>query len=473
MAYEVVREAGIDLGPKDRVEPDYWAPVASGMTLRVVRVQEVEETELRAVPFDRHTIKSLGLEAGERRLLQSGREGVEELVYLVVLEDGTRVSRQHVRTRLVTPPQDEVVAVGLPPSGGGVEFDGTVAYLAQGNAWLLRGEARTRRPLTTTGDLDGRVFELSPDGRTLLFTRREGAHSQALNSLWAVATDVVGAEPENLGITGVLRALWSPEGDRIIYTGGEWTEGSPGWRALNDLWVLHWTPGRARSEIRGPSCPGPYCWWGPELAWLPALDSSAGISDRVLVASPVGVTEVTLSSGAERRVVEFAPPPAGSGWVWVPEVGPHPAGTHVALAWPAAASEASEAGTTFDLAVVSIGDGTVVPLLEGVGMWARPRYSSGGRGQVRVAYAVADDASASAVSPYSVWVADADGSEARRLFPLTAGGTTIYEFTWSSDGYLLVGAESGLYLCGAETGEVRPLLEGLAVTRVRWAGPTP
>jgi hypothetical protein len=454
VAYECVRDAGIELGPKDRIEPDYWAPIAPGMTLRVVRVEQVQETEQRAVPFTRRQVKTLGLDEGERRILQSGREGIEEDVFLVTLEDGVRVSREFVGTRLVTPPQDEVVAVGLTRSGQEVEFAGTVAYLVQGNAWVMRGAARAERPLTTTGDLDGRVFELSPDGRTLLFTRRDESSPEALNSLWAVTTEVVGAEPEPLGVTGVLRARWSPDGTRIVYTRGEGTEGSPGWRALNDLWVMDWTGAREPTQIKGTACPGAYCWWGVELAWRLNSDGS-----RVLVADPSSVSEVS-GDGTVRPLVSFEPPPTGADWVWVPELSSHPAGAYAALVLP---------GDRFDLVVMDLADGSVLPLIEGVGMWARPRYTPPGAGDVRLAYAVADDPQASAGSPYTVWAADSDGSEARRVYPAVGPGTGIQEFTWALDGYLLVASEAGLYLCAVDTGEVRPLLEGLAVMRVQWA----
>ncbi|MGC8826866.1 MAG: ubiquitin-like domain-containing protein, partial [Anaerolineae bacterium] len=48
---ELLGQAGISLGPMDRVEPDLWQEVQDGSTVRVVRVEEREETERRPIPF--------------------------------------------------------------------------------------------------------------------------------------------------------------------------------------------------------------------------------------------------------------------------------------------------------------------------------------------------------------------------------------------------------------------------------------
>ena len=52
---------------------------------------------------------------------------------------------------------------------------GTLAYLSNQDAWVIRGSSFQVRRLTNLGDLDGRVFALSPDGAYLLFTRLPGA----------------------------------------------------------------------------------------------------------------------------------------------------------------------------------------------------------------------------------------------------------------------------------------------------------
>ncbi len=462
LAYEVLREVGIELGELDRVEPDYWAPVSPGLELRVVRVVHEQEVAEQPLPFERRLVKTLSLEPGVSKLLQAGSTGTEAVTYLVVLEDGVEVRREQVRVDVTVPPRDEVVAVGMTKPAGTGEFGGTVAYLAQGNAWVLRGDMEAERALTATGDLDGRVFELSPDGRSLVFTRRVVEPSLTLNRLYAVSTEMVDPAAEDLGAVGVLRARWSPTGNAIVYTTAEGTEGSPGWRARNDLWLLNWVDERVPRQVLEESCLGPYCWWGPELAWGPS-------EERLYLADASAVYEVDLVAGAGRMVVEFAPVRTGGNWAWVPELSVVPGTNVVAMAWPATGAAEADLTSRFDLVVIDPLGGSPTVLAEGVGMWSRPRYTSRPDGTTRVAYGVADTGLRSSDSPYAIWTADGDGTEAERAFPPAASGSVLYETVWSSPGYLLIGAEGGLYLVRADGGGVRPLLEGVPVERVQWA----
>jgi len=462
LAYEAIREAGIQLGPLDRVEPDYWAPVAPGLEIRVVRVEHRHETEERPVPFERRLVRTLSLEPGLSKVLQPGAPGVETVTFLVVVEDGQEVQREQTRSEVTTPPQDEVVAVGMAKPASSLEFAGTVVYLAQGNAWVWRSDMTSERALTTSGDLDGRVFELSPDGRTLVFTRRLADASERLNVLYAVPTEMVDPLPEDLGVSGVLRARWSPTGDRLAYTRAEGTVGTPGWRAYNDLWVLNWDDARVPAHVRMESCMSPYCWWGPELCW-------GEDGDRVYLSDAAALYEVSLADGTERQVATFPPVTTGGGWAWVPEISLVPGGTLVALAWPVAAGTEAGLASPFDLVLMSLQDSKRVTLVPEAGMWSRPRYGRREDGTTQVAYALADLSLASSDSPYSVWMADGDGSEPRRVFPRAEGGTVVYETAWANAGYLLIAAEPGLYLVQADMERVTALLEVVPVERVQWA----
>lgn len=237
---EVLAEAGVKLGPYDKVEPDLWAEVAPGIHIRVIRVEYRLESIRRPIPFESRIIRSEALPSGERKLVQPGVNGEEEIVYRVTLEDGVEKARDIASTRVITPAQDEIIVVGVEKFLSSVPISGTIAYMSGGNAWLMRLSSNARRPITTLGDLDGRIFELSPDGKYLLFTRREDGDK--LNSLWVVTATIAGDEPKPLGLEGILYAEWEPgtgeEGVyRFAYSTGEKTAGSPGWKAHNDLWL--------------------------------------------------------------------------------------------------------------------------------------------------------------------------------------------------------------------------------------------
>ncbi len=69
-----------------------------------------------------------------------------------------------------------------------VQIDGTLAYISNGNAWVMRGVSSNKRLLTTSGDLDNRVFALTPDGRQLLLSRKSAEPNTYFNHLGWSAT---------------------------------------------------------------------------------------------------------------------------------------------------------------------------------------------------------------------------------------------------------------------------------------------
>jgi len=158
---QVLSEAEVTLGDLDRVEPDLWESVQEGMEIRVIRVQEETEVAVQKIPFERRVIKDEALAVGESRLMQEGAEGEEEVVYLVTYEDGEEVARKVVAREVLVEPVAEVELVGAKGLLPSTPISGTIAYISYGNAWVMRHESGQKRPLTTSGDLDGRVVPLS------------------------------------------------------------------------------------------------------------------------------------------------------------------------------------------------------------------------------------------------------------------------------------------------------------------------
>ena len=68
------------------------------------------------------------LAEGERRLLQVGQAGIEEITYRTVLENGIQVSRSIVRRVTIRAPTPEIIMVGTQGSFTLVPISGTVAY---------------------------------------------------------------------------------------------------------------------------------------------------------------------------------------------------------------------------------------------------------------------------------------------------------------------------------------------------------
>ena len=154
---EALQEQGISLGEQDRVEPSAWTELARDTTITIIRVREIIQRE--AIPFTRQVIKDEALAEGKTRLLQNGRVGTLELTYRISSDGIQELSRQLVSRRVITESRSEVVAVGGGASAlAAVPISGTVAYIANGNAWIMRNSSADSRPVTFSGDLDGRVL---------------------------------------------------------------------------------------------------------------------------------------------------------------------------------------------------------------------------------------------------------------------------------------------------------------------------
>ncbi len=236
---EVLRQQNIVLGEQDRVEPPDYTPIERTATIQIVRVTLRTETTREPVEFGRAYTREENLPEGQVRVSRLGANGEAEIDYQVTLEDGREVSRREIGRRVLTEPVDELLLIGTQGTVAAVNITGTLAYIGKGNAWIVRSTTADRRPLTTDGDLDGRVFDLTPDGKYLLFSRTAGKEdptSPKINSLWVVDTVPFNAEPRRVPIENALYAQWAPDGSgRIAYTTGERTQGAPGWKAFNDL----------------------------------------------------------------------------------------------------------------------------------------------------------------------------------------------------------------------------------------------
>lgn len=109
---DVLKAAGIELGPLDRVDTGLLATVANGMTVRVIRVKEVEEIVEKAIPFETRHKLDRNLTKGQTRIVQSGVEGLKRQTVLVRYENSKPVDRRVISEVVVRPPQAKIVAHG-------------------------------------------------------------------------------------------------------------------------------------------------------------------------------------------------------------------------------------------------------------------------------------------------------------------------------------------------------------------------
>ncbi|MFQ5614451.1 MAG: G5 domain-containing protein [Anaerolineae bacterium] len=471
---EALAVAGIELGELDRVEPDLYVQIEPGMTIRVTRVEEELEVERVIVPFKRQTVVNEALPVGERRLVQLGVNGEDEITYRRIIEDGLEVERREISRVPVTEPVDEIIVVGVESEGlTSVPVEGTITYLSGGNAWLIRDTSNARRPLTTEGDLDGRVFSLSPDGRRLIYSRRlEGDVEAPLNQLWMVSTTLVGAQPISLPVRSVLYAEWSPiiTETRIIYSTAERVASPPGWRANNDLWLLDvagWEkdPETEPEEVLPPNALGVYPWWGTTFKWSPA-----GGQVAYARADQVGV--IDLARGRRRPLLNYPPLQTFSEWVWVPTISWSPDGNFLAAVGHGSplGDEPPEESPVFDLWLLAVDGAFQAKIANQVGMWSGPSW-----GESAIVFGQAMRPLASVDSRYALSLVDNDGSNARTVFPLgEEPGVELPQIVWAPDGGRILFVYNGnLYLMELNGTPPQQLTTDGQGSRPQWVGPPP
>ncbi len=519
---DVLRQTGITLSELDQVNPPGYTRVLDGMTITVVRVTEEITVVQEVVPFERLTTLNDSLPAGESRLLQAGVNGVAEVTYRIIYQDGNEVSRSEVRRVLITPPQNEVIMVGSQGALPTVTVNGTLVYISGGNAWIMRQNSANRRPLTLDGGLDGRVFQLSPDGKRLLFTRsltqasaEQGGLATAspqstpagqgpFNTLWVIfdTTDPA-SEPVRLDLDNILYADWVPGSERaIIYSTAEPRLSFPGWQANNDLWYAQISANGAVTRetlLLEPSSGGIYGWYGTSFAFspdgvtigwaqpdavgvlLPMPSGSEGDSEEITPTPEEATYPASLLDAYERlTLLSFAPRNAYD-FVWRPSLSWSPDGQMLATTshGPPVGAEAPEDSPVFNLTIAPFRGGYTVDVVSQAGMWANPQFSPTVRAEdtpleFSLAFFQAIQPLNSVVSQYRLVVMDRDGSNRRVIFPpedkpgLRPSDT--WPPAWSPDGRQIALIYQGnLYLVDVVTGLAQQLTQDGLSSSPRWA----
>lgn len=479
-ALQALEIAGTILGASDRLDPPAYAVLADGTRIRITRVSERFEVETEVVPFERQTIRNEAMPEGETRLLQPGVNGMQEITYRIVEEEGKPPSRTAVKVVLAEPPVPEIVMLGAQLSYAPLSVDGVLAYLSGGNAWIIRGDTRNRRPIVVGENLDGRVFRLSPDGRWLLYSQAPSEEvAGEINRLWLVSTADESGEPIDLDVTNIVHfADWSPQvidGYTLAFSTVEPSPGAPGWQANNDLWLLTLTyAGRVtdREQVIESNAGGQYGWWGTSYAWAP--DGS-----QLAYARADGIGRVPLDEPSLQPLVDIQPFQSFSDWAWVPGVawGGDNQSLYFVDHAPPQGLESPASSPAFDLSAWISESATSVSLVPQTGMFAYPAASPasvepGGELAYRLAYLQAVAPLESQNSSYQLSIIDRDGSEATLLFPPPGeAGLTPRPLAWSPAGDRLAVLYRGdLWVVDAQTGQGQRLTGDNQTAAMDWKG---
>jgi hypothetical protein len=443
---EALKTADITLGTMDRVEPPLYAVLSAGDLVKVIRVREEYFIEQKVIPFDHQELRNEALPEGERRLSQPGINGLEEITFHRVFEDDIEVSNNIVKSVNLKAAIPEVVMIGSRSSFASIDFPGKIAYLAAGNAWVIEKSTSNRRLIVSTGDLDGRIFSLSQDGKFLLFSRFSNIEN-TINSLWVASLQKEPVKLIDLDENNIVHFADFDPGSTIVgYSTVEWRETSPGWQANNDLYEMGVSAsgyvGSPRTILE-PNSGGVYGWWGMDFSWSPD-------GENFLYSRPDGVGIVDARNGAVTSIYSITPYQTGGNWAWVPGAAWSPDGNFIFTVDHLFSEDIVNVDSQkFNLIAIPLFGGDPIHLINNVGMFAYPVPSplqqksnfidldSGtflDQASFTLAYLQAIFPDQSESSGYRLSVIDRDGSNQKYLFPEEgAAGLYPQNVVWSPD----------------------------------------
>lgn len=442
--------AGISLGSADRIEPDKTTELSNGMNFRIVRVTETYSTEQISIPFEQQVVQTESLPENTSLIAQKGENGVIEITYRHINEDGDEISKSKIDEGIVIKEAiPEIIMVGIQTPFTTFPLPGRVAYLLGGNAWVVQGISSNRRPVVTTGDLDGRIFSLSPDGTWLLFTRRVN-ENEKINRLWAlkIGSDVTSDRLIDLKVDNVVHyAEWVPGSTNleIAFSTVEARSTPPGWQANNDFnslsfsgsgWVSKW------KKYLDANSGGVYGWWGTNFLWEKT-------DNKPTYMRPSEIGFLNLEEGVLQPLMEIIPYQTHGDWAWIPGLSWAPDGNIIYSVNHVAQNgiQDDEESQQFDLVALAVEEGLPIRLVSQVGMFAYPvtsplMYEQNQSGEYTVAFLQAIFPFQSDTSRYRLTLIDQDGSNIRQIFPgEEKPGLEPQQIVWSPE----LMPDSGMY----------------------------
>jgi hypothetical protein len=416
--------AQVELGSLDRTDPPVYTLLTDGSEVKVVRVTEEFTIEQVVLPFDKQVVRNESLPEGETRLVQPGVTGIQEVTFRRVFEDEIEISVNPVKTVVLQEPVSEIVMIGSQASFAPIPIPGKLVFISSGNAWLMEGDTGNRRPVVVTGDLDGQVFKLSPDGSWLLFTRRSEQEG-SINNLWAAKIDDDSGLMIDLEVENIIHfADWVPTSVlRVAYSTVEPRDTAPGWQANNDLIMISFSTNgwiSRQTEVLEPNSGGIYGWWGTSFTWAPD-----GL--RLGYARPdgIGIIDLREEDGIlDTPVMRITPLQTQSDWAWVPGLAWAPAGDvlYTVDHGDSGVGTSPESSPLFNMDAVPLEGGSPITIVPQTGMFAYPvpsplKILPSGEQAFELAFLQAIFPNQSDSSRYRLVVMDRDGSNRHILFP--------------------------------------------------------
>lgn len=460
--------------PEDIVSPAPSTILNEDASIRITVITFEEDTDEQIIPFKSQTVRNESIPEGETYIIQTGENGLEEVTTKSTFENGELVSKVISNRSVIKDSIPEILMYGVQAEYAPIQISGKIIYISNGSAWMLEASTGNRTPLITSGDLDGRILDLSSNGEWLLYSRK--VQNDEINSLWMLHFSDWTAKPVSLRISNVVHfAAWLPgEALRIVYSTVTPQDSAPGWKANNDLLLrIVSDSGMIMSDdvILESSESGEYSWWGTEF-YL----SEDGRT--LLSVSPDSIGEVDRLTGERKELVKIQPyEKTRSDWAWIPGVSWSADGNAVYFNYHGEidGSTRSYDPTDFNIGKIDRESMQVSELQNETGLFSYPAASPVFEdNSAYVVYMQAINPLQSESSRYRIMLMDENGLNTKVVFPLDAEDyVTPQKLIWApttdtAQTWVALIYESNIWLVNPFTGIYNQITIDQSVTKMIW-----
>ena len=471
---QALQELKVKYQPEDIITPVLSTVLSEDTTVKITSVTFEEEQKEQPIPFKSLTVQNESIPEGETYIIQAGQNGSEKITIKSTYEDGVLVSQVTSERNVIRDAVPEILMYGVKAEHAPIQIPGKIVYISNGSAWLLENTTGNRIPIVTSGDLDGRVLDLSSDGEWLLYSRK--TQNDAINSLWMLHITDWNAKPIDLRISNVIHfAAWLPgEARRLLYSTVTPQESAPGWKANNDLlFRLVSDTGMLMEDetIVQANDEGPYSWWGTEF-YL----SKDGRT--LLYATPGSIGKIDRLTGKKKELTKIQPyEKTRSDWAWIPGVTWSSDETAAFFAFHGEIEGTTKSydPTDFNIGKINLTDGQAAEIKSGTGLFSQPAASPLFEdGSSYIAYMQTISPLQSESSRYRIMLMDSDGGNAKAVFPLDEEDyVTPQRVIWSpttvaNQSWIAIIYKSNIWLVNPFTGIYNQITIDQSVTKMIW-----
>lgn len=136
----ILTKGHIVLNEKDKIEPALSYNMSKSEKITITRIEEKVTTTIKPIPFTTVSRKDSNLPLGEKKVIQDGEEGSEEIKTIEILENGKVVSTSS-ESKVIKSPKPQIVLVGTVQiaSRAGVDFAYTEKRRMMASAYTYTG----------------------------------------------------------------------------------------------------------------------------------------------------------------------------------------------------------------------------------------------------------------------------------------------------------------------------------------------